>query len=249
MLTARTTTKNYVEASRDLQKDKFFCRFCDGEAVFKNGPVKIPHFAHKNDGCPNGQGESEVHRKIKTALYNNLIAEGYEPGVNVFLEADIQEVKRCADVLFVNDDQIIALEVQKTKINADEIDQRTADYNNHNIAVVWIAVDTYNNAQRNVPALHKHFHKMHNGQMFVMNEQSNNLRVVHFEPAKTWVEETEFYDSDEGEVVQYSGYWKYLKRARECSVSCWEISPSSLTYTKNRTGQFVGCIPYKMRWW
>lgn len=113
----------------------------------KDGVTVVAHFAHRpapagqQRTCALSHGESEEHENGKAAV--RLAAPGYfwwlknaVGDVEYRLEED--DIKRCADVLFVlHDQQRVVFEIQFTKIPRREIAQRTLDYHKMRCHVIW----------------------------------------------------------------------------------------------------------------
>lgn len=116
--------------------EKLFCPGCGSEVIFKNGAIKVPHFAHKpNSDCSFGTGESESHMLMKKNFYE--ITKRKYPALIQTVE-DNSFNKRRADLSIVGKDKKLVVEFQASKISTREIIKRTLDYNRQGYYVLWI---------------------------------------------------------------------------------------------------------------
>ena len=113
----------------------FCCPGCTGEVFIHKGRVRVHHFAHrKSQGCGEGVGESEEHRRCKEEIFVSLRASQCFSVVE--LEKYLGDVR--ADVYF--EDWCggrVAIEVQRSNLSVDEITHRTDVYRDLGIAVLW----------------------------------------------------------------------------------------------------------------
>lgn len=126
-----------VYATHNLVDSKgFICPGCSKEVYFKNGKIKVPHFAHINKSCDvTIETESFDHIKGKLALY-----EFFKDTTNAQLEVYLPEIKQRADLMLTFPDQTkMAIEYQCSMISEAKLMQRTAKYKTANVDVIWLA--------------------------------------------------------------------------------------------------------------
>ncbi|NQM51704.1 competence protein CoiA [Streptococcus suis] len=111
---------------------RFCCPGCGGLVRYKSGKVLRSHFAHVTlrDCHYFSENESAQHLSLKSSLYKWL--QGQE---EVELEAYLPATKQVADLL-VN--QQLALEVQCSSLSISRLQERTMDYQQAGIAVLWL---------------------------------------------------------------------------------------------------------------
>lgn len=115
---------------------KLVCPECGSEVIFKNGALKVAHFAHKpNSDCFYGTGESESHMLMKKNFYE-MVKRKY-PKLEVTIE-DNSFNRRRADISIKGKERNVVVEFQASKITSEEIMQRTLDYNDQGYSVLWI---------------------------------------------------------------------------------------------------------------
>lgn len=145
ILTAVTTdgeliiAAHYPRTHLDIMKSNktFYCIQCNEQVILKNGPIKIPHFAHKlNASCTQtfSEGESEDHLKGKLHLYEFL----QRNSASVQLEAHIPFLLQRPDLYIESDYYPIAIEFQCSPISVALIQQRTVGYISKKIIPIWI---------------------------------------------------------------------------------------------------------------
>lgn len=121
--------------------DIYFCDYCKRQVIHhkSDARLKIGHFKHKaaND-CPNNStGESEVHLKMKTQIYNRLLNDSRIK--NVELEKWLTNNQLRADVFLETfDGEQAAIEVQVSNLTTDQIASRNMLYDFNDIAVHWV---------------------------------------------------------------------------------------------------------------
>ncbi|HEL1624444.1 TPA: competence protein CoiA [Streptococcus suis] len=110
----------------------FTCPGCGGLVRYKSGKVLRSHFAHVSlrDCSYFSENESAQHLSLKSSLYKWL--QGQE---EVELEAYLPATKQVADIL-VN--QQLALEVQCSSLSISRLQERTMDYQQAGMAVLWL---------------------------------------------------------------------------------------------------------------
>jgi len=140
MLSAKDSNGNVVYSFEIKKEDgPFFCPLCGEKLVFKHGPIKIAHFAHKpNTSCYFGRGESIEHMKAKHYLYTWLESQG--------IKAKIEEPigNGIVDILFYPPryPKGVCIELQHSFISINEIIDRLKNSTFHNLPSLWINLDS-----------------------------------------------------------------------------------------------------------
>jgi hypothetical protein len=133
--------------------------------------------------------ESFEHLRIKEFLYMNLPNDNHLDIVK--LEHNIGN--RIADVyLKFKDGNEVVIEIQHSKITIEDIKQRTKDYTEKGLYVIWIldgiTFNRYPYYEENVllTKTEKELHKMYRGRVYYMNlnkeEMLTPLYPLHFAP-------------------------------------------------------------------
>jgi competence CoiA-like predicted nuclease len=150
---------------RASPKEKATCPLCNQEVIAKCGEIKIWHWAHKNKTDCEFEPETKEHLNMKFFLKDklpHLIIE-YNLG---FAIADLY-------------DKIdnVAIEVQHSPISKDKFLERTKNYSNNGISVLWI----FDNCllKENCPEFLREAHKLYFGRIYVYKKEK--IYPVHFE--------------------------------------------------------------------
>jgi len=139
----RINILDYKEPRQELKKDEIVCHLCDGDLIIKSGLIRMKYFAHKpNAPCQCDYArhpESYEHLFFKKLLSENLAKEfGEYLNAKPLLEYPIHEVKRIADIVFqFPSGWLVAHEIQLSSITIEALDERTNDYRNAGIDIVW----------------------------------------------------------------------------------------------------------------
>ena len=100
----------------------FSCTQCSEQVILKNGPIKIPHFAHtRNVSCTQAfsEGESEDHLNGKLHLYEFL----QKHSSSVELEAYLPSLHQRPDLYVQSNVSKFAIEFQCSQIPVTAIQQ------------------------------------------------------------------------------------------------------------------------------
>lgn len=136
-------TKEKVLASEvSKAHGPFECPDCLGQMFLVKGFQKKHHFRHKSltPNCSYAdyeRGESELHQNVKESIYKALREEGIESELEKRLVGDDGKVN-IADVWAVINNQQVAIEIQRSNLTVEQIEERTKRYAEKNIAVIWI---------------------------------------------------------------------------------------------------------------
>lgn len=129
-----------IARETDKHGGPFNCPACGAPVHVKKGLVLAHHFAHHRDGtCRYGAGESEQHRRAKQELYDLFRSRADTRLVD--LEVDHGSVISDVYVEFKTGEKL-ALEVQKSNLQLDEMRDRTSSYYNLGIHVLWLPLFT-----------------------------------------------------------------------------------------------------------
>ncbi|MFW9938754.1 MAG: competence protein CoiA family protein [Candidatus Thorarchaeota archaeon] len=130
--------------------------------------------------------ESHFHKAIKLFLYKYI----YENN-SAIIERSLEKYygNRIADIYFrLNNGKEIVVEVQNSKITISEIIQRSKDYNEKGIYILWIlhgegnCVETYkypvDSFEIKISLAESFLHKMYGGRVYYINLNIHNERVT-----------------------------------------------------------------------
>jgi hypothetical protein len=138
-------------------KDKFRCQN-NHELIAVHPRKKIPHFRHKNNSDTGGNPMTNWHAEWQS----------YFPITEKrFLCKPTQIKERIADIV-LNDTTI--LEIQHSKYERTEIDNRKHDYNLHNINIIWL-IDGSENINVNI---------LHSSKRYFLEFQNDYWRYENF---------------------------------------------------------------------
>lgn len=121
--------------------ETYYCDYCGSELVHHKSEarIKIGHFKHKaqRTDCPNNSNESELHLKVKLAIYDYI--DETNQYVNLELEKWICNKTIRPDVYCESKEgQRIAIEVQASSLTIDTIQKRTLKYYKEGVYVLWV---------------------------------------------------------------------------------------------------------------
>ncbi len=193
----------------------FYCPECDDEVILKKGKIKADHFAHKPPvTCKYGTGESQVHWKAKKEIYEAL---AYHPLCKKCdVERRLEGVR--PDVSLYIRDIPVAIEIQNSSIEINEIERRACCYFKLGVNLLWVIPERepkdYIDTDDGKKLIHrpkewqKYLHAMYFGKLYFWQEEAF-VSPVHMEPYKYYVEPgnwiDDFYD-DIGESLEGT-YW------------------------------------------
>ena len=208
--------------------------------TIKKGKIREHHFAHKPPfNCIFASGESQKHYKVKREIYQSLINK--PQCTKVALERILKGVR--PDISLYVGSYPVAIEVQKSTIDLDEIIRRTITYSKLGIYIIWLLPD---NKPANLKYVeeekkyvcrphewHKFLHAMYFGKLYYWKYDSFICPVhldkyeYYVEPGN-WVED--FYD-DIGDRLEGT-YWHdenyyeaeyggYMKTHKNQKCVCW----------------------------
>lgn len=117
-----------IDAMDASKKESYYCWACEKPLVLKKGRIIQPHFAHQpKENCGDGwshPSKTKWHQQMQ-ALFNTTekLMEDKETGE-----------RHIADAVY----QDIVFEFQHSQITAEEVQSRTAFYNQQGYRVVWV---------------------------------------------------------------------------------------------------------------
>lgn len=150
--------------------DKYYCQYNKEPLIVKRGNVRKMHFAYKN---LNPRVETRLHKSCKQYFVDNYFV----------LEEYKLENNRIADIYFEVADLKVAVEVQNSKISRDEILERTKDYFELGVNVLWIIPiksRKYFN-KWNPCVTEKTFSNMYNSKCYYWDKQTETIFAARFD--------------------------------------------------------------------
>jgi len=138
----RVDINDYSDPKSQLIKGDLLCPFCKSTMIINDGLIRRAYFSHKG-ACPLDDyarhPESLEHLYLKKYIADTVGKE-FESYVNsvAHFEYIIEEAKRIADIVFeFPNGWLIAHEIQLSAITTGELQQRTEDYRNAGVDVIW----------------------------------------------------------------------------------------------------------------
>ncbi len=135
---------SFLMTREDKEKYKgqsFTCCHCGKPASLRIGENRRPHFSHrKKHSCSyDVGGETEAHYNAKIQIYEELKAMGLVPHVEK--KFNTNGVYCIADVYFEKPDgSKVAIEVQRSLISTEKLNQRFENYRSLGIHVLWLGL-------------------------------------------------------------------------------------------------------------
>jgi len=208
----------------------FSCPGCFGEVILRKGKIREHHYAHKPPfDCIYGAGETQIHyrckREIFEALSSNPKCSEYE------IEKPLDRIR--PDVYAVISSNKVAIEVQKTIIDINDIERKLSCYKRLGVYVLWLIPQDspklvwHDGEQEWVYRLkewEKYLHAVYYGRVYYWNG-GLSVSPYHFDKFQIWVNESEWYDQG-GKYRQEGGYYRdahTLKRSFRCPKSLINI--------------------------
>ncbi len=193
----------------------FCCPECQEEVILKKGQIKAHHFAHKPPiTCQYGAGESQKHFTTKQAIYEAL--EKHQNCKHCDLERVLKGVR--PDISLRINNIPVAIEIQKSTIDINEIMRRTLCYTQLGIYLIWIMPEnepsklkTISDGQKIIYRLRewqKYLQNMYYGRLYYWQEGAV-VSPLHLSPYRHYVESGNWVDdfyNDTGESLEGT-YW------------------------------------------
>lgn len=138
-----------VLANHAQKGDDFRCPKCGEPVTLKAGRIVMPHFAHASGSlCSWGAEESKEHRRAKILMAERFGRAGYE----VDIEHVLPSGERRADVFLRNPrGDAVAIEIQRSSIALQEIEERASSYAAMDIAQFWLLLISSADVERGTP--------------------------------------------------------------------------------------------------
>lgn len=253
MLVASSKTNEENLAWLTEKKDgPFFCPECEAEVILKKGKVKAHHFAHKPlVNCIYGVGESQRHLTVKRQIYEALV--NHPDCSRCKLERRLNGVR--PDVSLYIGSNPVAIEVQKSDIDIDEIERRTRQYTKLGIYLLWILPSDpktfYHKGEDQevyrIKEWEKYLHAMYWGRVYYWQEEAI-VFPCHFDDFEIWVEESNWY-SEDGEEMSAGGYFKKAKSLKSPNFSTQlHIADNFRPITRNNWSAKNWTVPDSKLW-
>lgn len=268
------TLKKVSASSVTKINGPFMCPRCLSEAIVRKCTEKVDHFAHKARLSPIiSSGESALHKQVKEEILS--LFRSYYPDGNWEAERPIPEnlSKKLKAVVpdisgrtnqksLIRDELLpVALEIQKTPYTVRKIREKTINYAKRGIFVLWI-VPLKNKLGSDFfrPRLYeKYLHAMYYGRVYYyVPNADKKLIPVHFSPAKRWVEENTWFDTDLMEERTEGGFYLTYKTVKEPNYAP-QINLKNLKPTKNNgfegknseknVPEFLSYMDLLSKWW
>ena len=229
----------------DARQADLRCPECNGVVIFRKCSACRDHFAHtRESNCKYGSGESSEHIECKIAIYNDLklfFQEEYDtPGAVVELEykrpGSGPKGKRADIYLRLPDERALVVEVQKSNITVDTINERTQYWNSLGISVWWI-IPIQNFSHRwqylDMNTWKKHLSLLHrtsnNGLWFYQYDTSENDKYVFLE--------LERYSKSEYKIVESHSFYPDILFQNECIKT---ITTRPFRYGRHKENELPG---------
>lgn len=203
----------------EAEKDEcpFTCPICKKNVVLKKGSIREHHYAHEPDAnCEYGKGESQLHYKVKRALY--LALKEHPNCQKCELERVLKGVR--PDVSLVINKAYVAIEVQKSNISIEDVERRIRAYSALGIHSIWIlpvsSPKTIMHAEDDVyrsKNWERHLHQLHRNRLYYWHSDAL-VMPYHYGAFYTYKAPKEWYD--EYGNVQYGGdTWEEKKALKK----------------------------------
>lgn len=222
-----------IEAYIATRGDIFHCPGCLSEVTLKRGRQVVAHFAHKPlIRCEWGKGETPAHRNAKAQIAKVFRDRGLRAEVE-FEVATLAGDRRADVMTWHPKGRAVAIELQHTNIDLDNIERRAKSYAGAGIAQLWVPFLSAKAFERAMSRGGRYFvverysprpfelwvSGFHgDGQFWMYDPKGGAYWRCRLSPHYLWVPESSYYDSDGSENIG-GGYHKESMRFRELSLS------------------------------
>lgn len=150
MLFAYNHNKQLVSVKHYSPEETYYCPDCGDKLIFKQGVIKIPHFAHrKKINCEGlSEGETQEHLQLKQLFWTS----GHSSGESWQLEKPLSELKQRPDLLYKR----TAAEIQCSTLKIPRLIQRFEGYRTGGYQDWWLLGPNLW-PKKNWSVLQKHF--------------------------------------------------------------------------------------------
>ncbi|MCI0365536.1 MAG: hypothetical protein L0219_16865 [Phycisphaerales bacterium] len=127
-----------VEAESAERGLAFVCPNCKRPVILKRGPIVIAHFAHKPPtDCSWARGETKAHLDAKKLFRDTLAVRGLRAEVECVVPS-LPDDRRADVMVWSPKGARLAIELQHTSLNLEDIERRAFSYAHAGIAQLWI---------------------------------------------------------------------------------------------------------------
>jgi competence protein CoiA len=221
-LMARTALKksdNSTVFAGDINKfdGPFYCPVCLSEAIVRKCSEKVDHFAHHARQSPViRKKDKELHTKCIEQILQHL--QMAFPDGKWEKEREIKENKERGFKKVVPDisgrigDIPVAVEVQASAYTINRIKAKIEEYEKRTpkLAVLYIIplIEDLDDEPFRPRLFEKFLHSMYFGRVYYWtNNNPTELLPVHFSPAKRWIEENTWFDTELREERTEGGFY------------------------------------------
>jgi competence protein CoiA len=193
----------------------FSCPFCMENVILKKGKVREHHFAHEpNSNCEYGKGESQLHYRVKREIY--LALKDHPNCQKCEIERVLKGVR--PDISLVINSYYVAIEVQKSQISIEEINNRLTCYSNLGIYLLWVFPDGgpkpffHEGEEEEICRIknwEQHIQNLQNDRVYFW-QSGAFVTPYHLGSFYTYKEESEWY-GEYGELQTAGGDWEEKK--------------------------------------
>ena len=200
-----TNQKVYAWDSAQFEGEQFQCTGCGATMFFKNGMVRVAHFADASESyCDFGRHESEEEVAYKMSIYKTLI-ERY--GAKGRIDLEYTGIPDCRPAIFINGHKHkIAIELLIDATDVREIIHRSETYYGENIGIIWVLPFDSKRLQSQRIKMREHeklLYFMNNKRLLFWNLKRKSFTVAEF--GRAYGDSAEFYDKNQGDMVYYEG--------------------------------------------
>ncbi|MFN8343471.1 MAG: competence protein CoiA family protein [Spirosomataceae bacterium] len=219
-IAVRKSDNKKVSAQYVLKENgPFYCPACLSEAIVRKcGQTdRSDHFAHKARQSPVLKSKDLVlHKKCLDQILSYLqqtFSDGkWEAERPITFEKNKKQKEIVPDISGRINSVPVAIEVQKSAYTLKRIADKLADYKKcaDNLAVLYIIplYEELGNEPFRPRLFEKYLHTIYKGRVYYWSEKTGlAIQAVHFSPAKRWIEESTWYDSEMMEERTTGGFF------------------------------------------
>lgn len=139
ILIAKQKSKR-IDICEALRGEEYSCPACGQKVIPHKGQIVVHHFKHKTkSSCCHGAGETRVHLEAKNYFEAFYRKEGFKAYKELFVRCKQIYGNRFADILIsMNNNQYVAIELQRSDLTLDNFERRTLAYSSANVHVLWL---------------------------------------------------------------------------------------------------------------
>lgn len=214
----RKITNRPVYAEDVMKSDgPFYCPICLCEAIIRKCSERIDHFAHQARHSPIiRQKDKDLHNTCRDQILGYLRITF--PDGKWAAEREIPANKNKGYNKVIPDisgrigDIPVAIEVQASAYTIKRISDKITEYQKRNpkVAVLYIIplYEELGNQPFRPRLYEKYIHSMYYGRVYYWTVNTGTLlQPIHFSPAKRWIEETIWFDTEIEQERKEGGFW------------------------------------------